>query len=286
MVKYKIEGNINFYSELSNLLNKKEEEEISNLCLISNLPLTEHFIKLECGHSFNYLPLYKDIINHKQKYNYMELNCCILKTEQIRCPYCRNIQNNLLPYKELDGVEKIHGINYIDENYNKYNKTFIGTCSYKKLNLNFDENIDENQENNPKYIQCEKIYVNKLKENGLDYCCIHKNVVLFQITNEKKKMEKLKEKEAKEKAKLMAKQAKDEAKLLVKEANEKSKLLAKQAKLKAKLLEKVTNENLNNENTINNMLLCNAILKTGINKGTLCGKKIFENNKCKRHCNC
>ena len=34
------------------------------------------------------------------------------KINQIKCPYCRHICNNLLPYRELDHVEKLYGINY------------------------------------------------------------------------------------------------------------------------------------------------------------------------------
>jgi len=59
------------------------------------------------------------------------------------------------------------------------------------------------------------------------------------------------------------------------------------------------NNNLENENVViglsvveseaknvvetNNILLCQEILKSGKNKGSQCGDKIFENNLCKRH---
>lgn len=295
MVKYKVEGNIQFYNELNNLLNKKDEEG-SNLCLISNLPLDENAIKLDCGHSFNYNSIYKDIKNHKQKFNSMEMYSCLLKTDQIRCPYCRNIQNKLLPFIEMDGVEKIHGINWIDENYLKYNKTFIGYCCYKEININFDENLEETLENNPKFLLCEKVYVTKLKENGLDYCNQHKGIVLNQIIIQKKEMEKIKEQEAK----LLEKQSKLTAKLLEKQAKEKIKFLEKEIKLKDKILEKYKHEAIKlkeketkqkttflvNENNVDvtNENVCVAILKSGLNKGLPCGKTIFENNKCKRHC--
>ena len=39
------------------------------------------------------------------------------------------------------------------------------------------------------------------------------------------------------------------------------------------------------ENNNGQILLCQEILKTGKNKGTQCGSKIFENNLCKRHIN-
>ena len=79
MVKYIIEGNIDFYEELYKSIGQetkkeelKESIEQSNktgeddqeepfLCLISNMPLTENFVKMNCGHKFNYIHLYNDI---------------------------------------------------------------------------------------------------------------------------------------------------------------------------------------------------------------------------------
>ena len=73
MKKYIIEGGIDFYSELYKSLDIEENinkiEADNNICLISNLPLTDKYIKLNCGHKFNYIPLYHDIYNHKKKFN-------------------------------------------------------------------------------------------------------------------------------------------------------------------------------------------------------------------------
>ena len=277
MVKYIIEGNLLFSEELNNELSLKEENIESNVCLISNLPLDDTNVKLECGHFFNYIPLYKDIKNHKQKFNIMESGIAILKNEQIRCPYCRHIQNSLLPYIELPGVEKIHGINWIDKEYYKYNKYFIGECNYKSINSNFNETIEENSIYNPKFICCSKTYVIKLKENGLDYCDIHKNIILKQINDEKVNLEKIKIKEEKLKAKLLEKENKLKAKLLEKENKLKIKLSNTQLK------NSISEENLNviKENN----LFCSAILKSGLNKGNKCSNKIFNDGKCKRHFN-
>jgi hypothetical protein len=64
MVKYQIEGDIDFYQELFDSLkdddenkSKSKDDEQENLCLITNTCLTENFVKLKCVHSFNYLPL-------------------------------------------------------------------------------------------------------------------------------------------------------------------------------------------------------------------------------------
>ena len=71
MQKYNIEDNIDFYSELNKLLNEEKSinKEEENICLISNEKLTTNFVKLNCGHCFNYIPLYIDLVNQKQKFN-------------------------------------------------------------------------------------------------------------------------------------------------------------------------------------------------------------------------
>ena len=58
MDKYIIEGGLDFYEELYKSLdieetNEKTEED-NNLCLITNQPLTEKSVELNCGHKFNY----------------------------------------------------------------------------------------------------------------------------------------------------------------------------------------------------------------------------------------
>ena len=100
MKKYNIEGSIDFFTELYKSLDEEEENEQNddNLCLITNLPLNDNFFKMDCGHKFNYVPLYLDIKNHKQKFNGMEGNSSRLNKNEIRCPYCRNRHKGVLPY--------------------------------------------------------------------------------------------------------------------------------------------------------------------------------------------
>ena len=54
MSTYLIEGGLNFYDELNN---SDCEEDYDNNCLITNEPLIDKFVKMECGHKFNYIPL-------------------------------------------------------------------------------------------------------------------------------------------------------------------------------------------------------------------------------------
>lgn len=110
---YTVEGGLNFFEELfketSVLISSKEEEK----CLITDSPLTEHFVELSCGHKFNYLPLYAEI--KYQKLNRHCLEVSRLTSCEIKCPYCRKIQKGLLPYHEsLDhNAPKIYGVNSI-----------------------------------------------------------------------------------------------------------------------------------------------------------------------------
>ena len=130
MTDYIIEGNVNFYHELYNSLDIEDEynNDNDNLCLITNQPLTENFIKMECGHKFNYLPLFYDIKNHKQKFNGMEGSSSKLNMNQIRCPYCRKKQIGILPYYQELELGKITGVNYINPDY----KDKLACCRYRR----------------------------------------------------------------------------------------------------------------------------------------------------------
>ena len=110
---------INFKDLLNDVILETED-----ICLISKNKLNDSKIKLVCGHQFNYVPLYKEIIRQKTDYN--PLSNIILKRHQIQCPYCRNIQNSILPFKKMPGVEKCYGVN-IPICW----QMLVDTCSYK-----------------------------------------------------------------------------------------------------------------------------------------------------------
>ena len=108
MNKYNIEGGIDFFAELYKSLDiddcEEKNEDDKNRCLITNQLLTDKYIVLECNHKFNYIPLYNDLVNHKGKFNFMEGTNSKLNINEIRCPYCRNIQSGVLPYYEELGL--------------------------------------------------------------------------------------------------------------------------------------------------------------------------------------
>ena len=322
MKKYIVEGGIDFFAELYKSLDDDEDnnktEEDNNKCLITNQPLTDKFVELSCGHKFNYLPLYNDVLNHKKKFNNMEGSATRLKQDEMRCPYCRKRSTGLLTYYEELNLPKVVGVNHIDSNYDGYTDTIPTNSYYKKceyltpnIHFNFNsENIVEvykpslNLED-CKYIKCSYMgtqidYPSNFENYGDDkhYCWNHKKMIIRNYKNkiaekikEEKKNLKLKEKEELQKAKDEAKQKAKEEKEKAKEELKKSVQLAKQNKKTKTAINNLTNDLINdntividltNENVVINSL-CQEILKTGENKGTQCGKKAFENNLCKRH---
>ena len=60
MNNYIIEDNFNFYEEL-NKSDDVDEKNEDKYCLLSKKPLDKNSVTLECNHSFNYVPLYREI---------------------------------------------------------------------------------------------------------------------------------------------------------------------------------------------------------------------------------
>ena len=293
MVKYIIEGNIDFYEELYKSIGQEDPKETnpgneqSNqntqepiLCLISNMPLTENFVKMTCGHTFNYIPLYNDILNHKKKFNIMEHQS--LKNIEIRCPYCRKVQQELLPYHKYPGVKEVHGVNYFDPNVVlKYqyqcaccnNMKFItGKCEY--------EMTEEGEE-------CSNTSVLLLEQNKKYYCLYHKykmsndlakKMKLDKIAFKKKQIEEERQKKIDEK--LKAKNDAKEEKMKMTELNNKAKEELKE--LNKKIKEETKSVKINkNENVVLSVMCCTQLLK----KGGTCKQKQHTGTLCLRHHN-
>jgi hypothetical protein len=227
MPKYLIEGAIDFYSELYKSLDEDENnfktEEDNNLCLITKQPLTTNYVTMECGHKFNYVPLFKDIDNHKRNFNNMEGNSGRLGKNEIRCPYCRKKQTTLLPYYENIGVPKVIGVNqtYIPPTYNetKINNTHWGPCEYLDHATQFgifqDASgiIQEGSINTNVKCNCHgsPICINTYGTNYGDtkkYCYTHKRMMIRKY--KKEILDK-----AKAEAKMVIQKAKEDAKAVL-----------------------------------------------------------------------
>ena len=104
-LKYVIEDNLDFKTAMMDV-----DVDEAHICLISQQPLTKSHIKLPCMHTFNYMSLYKEV--HKQKLFKNAFEPCKLKINQLKCPYCRTVIDQLLPYIAGECADKICGVNY------------------------------------------------------------------------------------------------------------------------------------------------------------------------------
>lgn len=149
-VTYEIEGGFDFFKELKNIRAKPHDMSMPSLsliiedkpvdkCLISDEVLRKDHIILKCGHKFNYVPLFKEVLFQKcpmmpknvsskivtmyikntpqsnistvlynSSYN---LETTKVSYNEIKCPYCRTLTPQLLPYYPYPDVNKIKYVN-------------------------------------------------------------------------------------------------------------------------------------------------------------------------------
>ena len=132
MTNYIIEGNdIDFFAEINkanNIINKDQDSH----CLLTGEKLDYNYVTLPCNHSFNYIPLYNEIIQQKEVKSYISGDSIRLCTYQIKCPYCRNVSNKLLPHIPLPSCKRrIVGVNSPDI-YTMKGKTCTILCKSGK----------------------------------------------------------------------------------------------------------------------------------------------------------
>jgi len=312
MNKYTIEGGIDFFSELYKSIDIEDDkaiiEEDKNYCLITNKPLTDKYVSLNCGHKFNYIPIYHDIFNHKKKFNYMECSSRRLNMNEIRCPYCRSKQEGVLPYYQELGLKKVNGVNFYDVNCKHY--YMYSKCEYLYPNINYDPTQPESDENSVYLINMKcsmsgfpiSVYNSQNPSQPINYgdtknyCYLHNKIMIKHYKYLEKEQVKLAKKKAKElekqkkilekkEAKELEKQKKILQKKEAKELEKQKKICLQQIKEAYKILNNMSmSENIVlGPSNIKNQTGCVQILKTGLNKGKPCGCKVFSNNVCKRH---
>jgi hypothetical protein len=287
MPNYKIEGNIDFYGSLYSSLDYDSDQDqdldqgSSNklICEISGEKLIANFVTLECKHTFNYDALYTEIC--KQKYDFQSYTTDVLsKTDiqkirdkkldyYIKCPYCRHIQFDLLPFHDDLPFQKKYGVNTVDPDFKVVKSSYVpstvpnnytfhiygyqftqGICSKKTINSS-DKNVP-----------CYNCYVTPIvaPDGSSKLFCpnhVRPEVRAFKLEIKKKAIE----------DKLLAK------------AEAKQKALISAAEKKAlKSAEKIAKDP-----TLCLNCSCTALLKTGLRKGEPCGQKVNKNNLCKRH---
>ena len=269
-----------FNNELMKMLQEACEDKNQNeeTCLISGEKLEQNCIQLECNHKFNYKFIYNEV--HKQKTQPWHSEINKVKTFQLKCPYCRNIQTGILPFRE----------NYPKVKYVNWPPSLMmlpDNCSYIFSS------------GKRKGLACGK------KCNG-KYCTSHNRII---EKREKKKLEKEKKKLEKEMKKKLEKEKKKlEKEMKKKLENEKNKKITKGGlavvnwkKIEQKFhdnsivphaanADELTNvqiEQIMNVTTpisIPIVVTCSYIFKKGKRKGQNCQcKKIHKDGLCKFH---
>jgi len=226
--------NCDFYDALYKSLDDEDDNE--NKCLITNMPLLDDCITLDCNHTFNYKSIYAEAFKQKTKNNAIEI---YTKSIYFKCPYCRKPQEKLLPFVDTVDTPLVYGINTLDIKYDANILNIVadkgkhGKCAYTWENLITNE-----------VVLCPNTYVTVLKEDNKCYCYNHKYIALKEINKKAKMILKAELKKAKEELKIKAH------------------------------AEKIQ---------INSP--CAQLLKTGPNKGNMCGCRTHKDNLCLRHFN-
>ena len=297
MPNYKIEGNIDFYSSLYSSLDYDSDQDLeqgskhTSVCEISGTKLLANFVTLECKHTFNYDALYTEIC--KQKYDFQSYTTDVLsKTDiqkirdkkldyYIKCPYCRHIQFELLPYHDELPFQKKYGVNTEDPDFKVVKSSYVPSTvpnnyTFHIYGYQFTKGICSKGTINSsgKNVPCYNCYATPIvtPDGSSKLFCpnhVRPEVKAFKLEIKKKAIEDklLAKAEAKQKALISA---------AIKNAEK------KEAKEGAK------------DPTLCLNCSCTALLKTGLRKGEPCGQKVFSDlnvndvnvnkkNLCKRH---
>jgi hypothetical protein len=91
-----------------------ENVNIDSCCLLTKEALNDIHVTLNCGHKFNYIPLYKEVVIQKTSAGMTTngyYNSCTLRLNEMKCPYCRRVQDKLLPFLNYDDIKRLRGVN-------------------------------------------------------------------------------------------------------------------------------------------------------------------------------
>ena len=312
MSNYIIEGNINFQEELYKLLDEPSDDE-NDICQITGLPLTDNYVTLECNHHFNYDALYKEIYTQKivfKSYDTKTLTNADLNKFRnskldyyIKCPYCRNIQFTVLPYYKEFGLTEIYGINSLDKTIP--NILPILSTHIKSSDLNYTYSLfgvlfksgECCEKINNFGDKCSQKYVTPIIGTPLCYCHLHyrrglksykmaekAKIVQAKIDAKKKKMDIINERK-KLLDEMNIERESNGMSLLKRLPVTKKPIVKNIVKNQNQPIQEYIPEEDADNHVVSDGTCCNAILKSGPNKGNMCGvQTTVWNGLCKRHC--
>ena len=106
-----------FFNKLKCMTQNKcvgDESNTDKNCLLTKEALDDIHVTLNCGHKFNYIPLYKEVVIQKTSAGMTTngyYNSCALRLNEFKCPYCRRVQDKLLPFLNYDNIKRLRGVN-------------------------------------------------------------------------------------------------------------------------------------------------------------------------------
>ena len=125
VVAYTVEDDLdlNFFEALKQMKNaiaevpsqtqtQTQNEDEDAMCLITNEKLNLFHVSLQCGHKFNYEPLYQEVLRQKGRTGIINNYHEKIDVNQIKCPYCRTLTNRLLPcIGQHPVIKRLAGVN-------------------------------------------------------------------------------------------------------------------------------------------------------------------------------
>jgi hypothetical protein len=150
------------------------EDDVYNIdesCLLTKEALDDIHVTLNCGHKFNYIPLYKEVVIQKTSAGMTTngyYNSCALRLNQVKCPYCRKVQDKLLPFLNYDNIKRLRGVNGPESLCMK-----VRMCDHIETANNKKKNIKKKKLDS---CECNATHV----VNGAYYCKKHYEEQLLQ----------------------------------------------------------------------------------------------------------
>jgi len=107
-INYIIEDDFDFYAELNKSETPFEVSYTEKICMITGKILEQNSITLDCKHTFNYISLFNELCRQKT----FNINDPFpVRLNEIKCPYCRQITRNILPFIPSIVNQSIKGVN-------------------------------------------------------------------------------------------------------------------------------------------------------------------------------
>jgi len=159
-----------------------ENVNIDSCCLLTKEALNDIHVTLSCGHKFNYISLYKEVVIQKTSAGMTTngyYNSCTLRLNEMKCPYCRRVQDKLLPFLNYDDVKRLRGVNGPES-----------LCMKARMCEHIETNQKSKKKNTKKEIshscECNAIHL----VNGVYYCKKHYEQEKEQKQEKQEKQEK------------------------------------------------------------------------------------------------